>query len=139
MAGKGESGVGSALASAYGSGNSGYGAGRFLGGQAPNLLGGSTTPLFASTPTPGGSTAPLFAPTPTPTVRPPGPTTLANQPFTTPSLSYGPIYWQQMAAAQAAAQQQAAADAAMANMPGRYQPGGVDYDVSGGGDSDGGW
>ena len=130
MAGKGESGVGSALASAYGSGNSGYGAGRFLGGQAPNLLGGSTTPLFASTPTP----TPLFASTPTPTVRPPGPTTLANQPFTTPSLSYGPIYWQQMAAAQAAAQQQAAADAAVVNVPARYEWGGVDMDVSGGGE-----
>lgn len=132
MAGKGESGVGSALASAYGSGNRGYGAGRFLGGQAPNLLGGSTAPLFASTP--GGSATPLFASTPTPTVRPPGPTTLASQPFTTPSLTYGEIYWQQMAAAQAAAQQQAAADAAVANTPGRYQPGGVDYDVSGGGE-----
>ena len=115
MAGKGEGEIGSALASAYGSGGQGYGSGRFLGGQAPNLLGGSPTPAFSSTPTP--------------LVRAPGPTTLANQPFTTPSLSYGPIYWQQMAQAQADAKKQAAADAAAANMPGSYQTGGYDYGI----------
>jgi len=115
MAGKGEGEIGSALASAYGSGGQGYGAGRFLGGQGvgPNLLGGSPTPTFASAPTP--------------LVKAPGSTTLASQPFTTPSLSYGPIYWQQMAQAQADAKKQAAADAAVANIPGSYQPGGYDY------------
>jgi hypothetical protein len=125
MPGKGEGEIGSALASAYGGGR-GYGAGRFPGSTG---VGGGPTP----TSSPGGygmlGGGGQFSNAPTPTVRPPVAAPMAAGNFTTPALTYGPIYWQQMAQAQADAKAQAAA----ASLPGvglsRYSPGGDDYQI----------